>query len=338
MVPLQDDQGSIDRRGGDVLTGTLVLLAHVAPWSPPPTTQATDRGDRGPAPTRVADGTHSCAYVHHTHCYPVGVNAAAAVRTARSLSGLSRRQLGLMAGVAPSTVQRIELGQVDPTVGMLQRVLTVAGFALPDDLVPVSDPAAVAAARSVLDARWGLSGTPGVEQWLGRWETIGLVEQQEGGRFTTKRPRQFAEQAGLVSRLSRRPGIGTFTSGGRAWRALAERLRDGDVPWVATGAEAANRIAFSASATWPVFYVTDVRRGAELLDVGRPEVGSGLVSLIPFDGVADVGVLADTDGMRWADPLQVLVDCYGGEDRMPEQADVLAEVLLPEESTDAIER
>ena len=52
------------------------------------------------------------------------------VRDARESAGLSIRALAARAGVAYSTVARIEAGDVDPTIGMLRRILTAAG----DDL------------------------------------------------------------------------------------------------------------------------------------------------------------------------------------------------------------
>ena len=43
---------------------------------------------------------------------------------------MSQRGLARVAGVPPSTVSRIESGDVDPTVGMLERLVTAAGCLL----------------------------------------------------------------------------------------------------------------------------------------------------------------------------------------------------------------
>lgn len=56
--------------------------------------------------------------------------ASALVRDARLGAGLSIRALATRADVAYSTVSRIESGQVDPTVGMLTRILDAAGIEL----------------------------------------------------------------------------------------------------------------------------------------------------------------------------------------------------------------
>jgi transcriptional regulator with XRE-family HTH domain len=56
--------------------------------------------------------------------------AANLISEARSAARLSARALARLAGVPPSTVLRIEAGQVDPTVGMLRRLLDAASHDL----------------------------------------------------------------------------------------------------------------------------------------------------------------------------------------------------------------
>jgi transcriptional regulator with XRE-family HTH domain len=53
--------------------------------------------------------------------------AATLVRGARTSAGLTMRALAARADVATSTIARIEAGKVDPTVGMLARLLSAAG-------------------------------------------------------------------------------------------------------------------------------------------------------------------------------------------------------------------
>lgn len=62
--------------------------------------------------------------------YAVIMQAPKILREARTRAGLSGRTLAQRAGVAHSTVVRIEAGQVDPTTGMLQRLLAAAGHRL----------------------------------------------------------------------------------------------------------------------------------------------------------------------------------------------------------------
>ncbi|MCW2620862.1 MAG: hypothetical protein JWL64_464 [Frankiales bacterium] len=56
--------------------------------------------------------------------------SAAVLLEARRSSGLSARGLALRAGVSTTTVTRIEAGRMDPTVGMLSRLLAATGRTL----------------------------------------------------------------------------------------------------------------------------------------------------------------------------------------------------------------
>lgn len=58
------------------------------------------------------------------------MTAAALISEVRARSGLSRSALGRRAGVATSTVSRVESGSVDVTVTMLERLLGASGHRL----------------------------------------------------------------------------------------------------------------------------------------------------------------------------------------------------------------
>ena len=248
------------------------------------------------------------------------MEAGAQVTTVRMLAQLTRPQLAAMAGVATSTIGRIENGEMDPSLGMLARILCAAGFRLPD-AEQVSDPAAVAAARGVLEDDRGLVAYPGASAWLQRWRAAGFLTPE--GR--AKDPAVLAFRAGMAARLAARPGIRSFARIG-SWPEIARRIDATGRSWAATGGVAANRLLSSADAYWPVFYVDDPTLVAE--EAGFvPSSGGGrpVVSLIPFDGVADVRVEVADDGLRWVAPIQVVIDAFGGTGRMPEQAEAIAE-------------
>ena len=57
-------------------------------------------------------------------------DVGALLREARTSVGLSARSLALRAGTSTTTVTRIERGAMDPTVGMLRRLLEAAGQAM----------------------------------------------------------------------------------------------------------------------------------------------------------------------------------------------------------------
>ena len=244
----------------------------------------------------------------------------------RFMRGLSKRQLAAMAGVSDSTVMRIENGDVDPSLRTITRIFEAAGCDFRGEVVCRSVPSAVAAARSVLDPESGLGPYPGAQVWLDRWTAAGIVKVDEDGSLRARVPRDLAEIAGLTARLSSRPGIATFRREG-SFDEIVRRIEQSGVAWAATGSWAANRLTQSADAPWPVFYVADVEAVVESAGFveRKPKTIQNVMSLIPFDGVADVGVSEDDVGFRWADPLQVTIDCFGGTGRMPDQADALAD-------------
>ena len=72
------------------------------------------------------------------------VDAAVLVRVAREQAHMSARDLAAASGVSPSTVTRIERGEVNPTVAMLERLLDASGCRLevlvsPREILPSLD-------------------------------------------------------------------------------------------------------------------------------------------------------------------------------------------------------
>ena len=242
------------------------------------------------------------------------------VTAARMLAQLTRPHLAAMAGVAPSTIGRIENGEMDPSLGMLERILRAAGFRL-SGIEQVSDPAAVAAARGVLEDDQALLSYPGASTWVQRWRAAGFLT----GEGKAKDLAVLGFRAGMAARLAVRPGICSYARMG-SWLDIARRIEGTGRGWAATGGAAANRLLSSADAYWPVFYVDDTATVAsEAGFVSSSGGGQPVLSLVPFDGVADVGVEVDDDGLRWAAPIQVVIDCFGGTGRMPEQAEAIAD-------------
>ena len=73
-----------------------------------------------------------------------------------------------------------------------------------------------------------------------------------------------------------------------------------------------------------MFYVEDVARAVAAAGLVQEEPGSfGMrVTLIPFDGVSELG-RTEIGGVPVVARDQVIIDAYGGIDRMAEQADIL---------------
>ncbi len=81
----------------------------------------------------------------------VNRTGAALLCDARTRAGLSRRALAAKAGVPTSTVSRIENGQSDPTITMLQRLLSAAGVRLVIDVTSGDGDPTLAALATAFD-------------------------------------------------------------------------------------------------------------------------------------------------------------------------------------------
>ncbi|RPF26657.1 helix-turn-helix transcriptional regulator [Georgenia muralis] len=247
------------------------------------------------------------------------MDLAERISTLRLVNGLSARQLAALVDVAPTTVTRIESGAVSPSFDLAQELLTVLGE--PIGFTGVADIAAIAAARSALDSSLAVTVTPEVEAWQQRWTRIGLVNDQ--GRVVPGKEPDLLFRAGRAARLTRRPGAVDYKTGPSAYD-LAGALDAARVEYALTGDAGANLYRSSAGENWPVLYVEDVSRAAAAAGLVPKEPGSfGMrITLIPFDGVSELGRTAINE-ISVAARDQVILDAYGGIDRMAEQADIL---------------
>ncbi|MGH3503690.1 MAG: helix-turn-helix transcriptional regulator [Nocardioidaceae bacterium] len=241
------------------------------------------------------------------------------ISTLRRVNGLSARQLAGLVDVAPTTVTRIEAGAVSPSFDLAQEILTVLGE--PIGFTGVADASGIAAARLALDPALDISVTDSVNAWWARWERIGLIDVS--GVVIPGREPDLLFRGGRAARLTRRPGAVHFDPGPSAYD-VAEVLNDSGVSYALTGDTGANLYRSSAGEAWPVLYVKDVDRAAEAAGLVRREPGAfGLrVTLIPFDGVCELG-REEIDRFSVVARDQVVLDAYGGIDRMAEQADIL---------------
>lgn len=247
------------------------------------------------------------------------MDLAERVSTLRQANGLSARQLAALVDVAPTTVTRIEAGQVSPSFDLAQEILVVLGE--PIGFTGTADVNAIAAARLALDPVLVVETTPGVELWQQRWARVGLVDDR--GRVVAGKEADLLFRAGRTARLTRRPGAVDFKAGPTA-SDIAEALSAAGIEYAVTGDARANLYRSSAGEAWPVLYVEDIEPAAEAAGLVRKVPGSfGMrVTLIPFDGVSELG-RADVDGVTVAARDQAIIDAYGGIDRMVEQGDIL---------------
>jgi len=247
------------------------------------------------------------------------MDLAERISTLRRVNGLSARQLAALVDVAPTTVTRIEAGAVSPSFDLAQEILAVLGE--PIGLTGTADISAIAAARLALDPKLDVAVTSDLVAWRQRWARIGLIEMK--GRAINGKEADLLFRAGRVARLTRRPGAVDFKAGLTAYD-VAETLDAAGIEYAVTGDAGANLYRASAGEAWPVLYVEDVAGASEASGLIRKEPNSfGMrVTLIPFDGVSDLG-RTKINGTTVVSRDQVVIDAYGGIDRMAEQADIL---------------
>jgi transcriptional regulator with XRE-family HTH domain len=249
----------------------------------------------------------------------LGMNIVLQMRT---ISGLSRNELAACAGVARTTVARIERGEVSPTLDTLDRLAAAAGVRLSTEVRSVGDMSAIGAARQLLSPDLGLELGEQSSVWVRRWTAARFVPAATPAEIAW-----LCEVAGRSCRIVDRPGVRWFDS--VRWDDLANRLVDYDLEFAISGSAAANRIVFTGTVPWSLTYVDSVDQVATSLGlVERPLAEPGLkMALLPFDSVSRLGVECDDRGFRWADRWQVAIDCFGGNSRMPDQAEILCEYL-----------
>jgi transcriptional regulator with XRE-family HTH domain len=117
------------------------------------------------------------------------MNAAARLRTVRVANGLSIRDLAELAGVAASTIWRIEAGRVNPTVTMLERLVDAAAVdsapaaTTREALVSLAigrlsaaallrDPSLVTRAERRVQAMLASETTPTSAGWYREWQRL----------------------------------------------------------------------------------------------------------------------------------------------------------------------
>jgi transcriptional regulator with XRE-family HTH domain len=80
------------------------------------------------------------------------IDVATMVRTAREQAHMSARDLATASGVSPSTVTRIEHGEINPTIAMLERLLRASGNQLEVGVSPRAVRPTLEGLRTLRDA------------------------------------------------------------------------------------------------------------------------------------------------------------------------------------------
>lgn len=104
------------------------------------------------------------------------------VRRMRLLRQLTKSDFADVVGVAPSTIGRIESGQLDPTFGTLQKIAAGAGYRLDGSLVDLGDDEPFARALDRIEAADGEERTKLIMR-LDRVAPLAPVAKRQGTRF-----------------------------------------------------------------------------------------------------------------------------------------------------------
>ena len=247
------------------------------------------------------------------------MEASETVRYIRARSGLSQLELSKLAGVAASTISRIERNELDPTWTTMNRIFDAVGCRPAAELVSDGDLSAIAAARKVLGELPGLELTARSEEWIRRWRRAQFVDHSGFVRKVEK----VAVQAGIASRIFDRPIEQVAVIYDRPWQSIVADLHSGGIDYAVTGITATSPTRNRDGAAWPFIYVDDVTKAQNVAALRLAQVGEPRVTLLAFDGVSSAETVVD-DGITWVSPGQALIDSYAGPGRMPDQADVAA--------------
>lgn len=227
--------------------------------------------------------------------------------------GIERKDVARLAGVARSTLHRVETGAVSPSLDTLREIAAACGLALDLTTRPLSDPAAAEAARLALEDGYVPTDPAAAALWTERLaratgtepDPIDLLLAAAQAADLTWRPEAW-HLSGSVP-----PGRVVSAADGATYSAQARRNLRPDEPggrWALSGAPALG------TPSGPVILWTE-----------NPEVAGRLLAEDPRLRPAPGGVPGDVivarahDGIwhdvwtedRWpmVAPIQMLLDC-----------------------------
>jgi DNA-binding XRE family transcriptional regulator len=267
-----------------------------------------------------------------------GMEAATVVKKIRSEGGTTRKELARLADVTPSTIGRIERGEMDPTWGTMQKILTSTGYQINGrSVVSSGDTSAIRAASAVFEPMFRRTFASTVEnamtswvdnwkstnkQWTDRWKRTGwLVEEAKVDDLVA-----IAVSAGNAAKVARRDGarIPVEVEGG--WRSLIDRLKESDIDYAVSGIVATRPARSDQTAGTPFVYVNDPQSIVDDLGLERARPGQGVLLLKAGDGELEQAEIEG--GIQFVPKSRALLDAFSGPGREPDKAEDLLRALL----------
>lgn len=263
------------------------------------------------------------------------MEAARIVRAIRGELWIQRAQLARLADVSPSTIGRIEKGELDPSCGVLSRILDASGFQIDGEGVrPTGDTSAFIAARRVLDVflsgalgsrgelwaqdGWAdeqlqaLDGPEDQHRWWERWRRAGWLSDHPLA-FDVRTMIRAAARISAPGRLST-PGL--VVDVGRRWRDLALRIDEAGLDYAVSELAPGLEHPGSGLARIPRIYVSDPGAVASVLRLREATPGTG-VPLVTTHGI-ELEAVHEGCAIRFTSPAQAIMDALvdgddGGE-------------------------
>ncbi len=244
------------------------------------------------------------------------MDASTIVKRLRAANGLTRVDLARLADVSPSTVGRIENGELDPTWSTLQKLLAATGMVISGTtVVSAGDASATSAARAVLERRLDADAS----EWAKRWSRVGWSRLRSPEDVLS-----VAVAAGNAAKFARRARQPLYVRvpGQQKWQDLPLALRDAGVPYAISGLVATAEDRASTSAAAPIVYVREPRAVVDEL---------GLVPVPPLHGTMLVAPSTDEmegaeldGGLQFVTRTQALLDAFASGGRQSEKAEAVA--------------
>lgn len=271
------------------------------------------------------------------------MEASVITERVRALSGITRKELALLADVSPSTIGRIERQEMDPTWSTMQKILGATGYELSgSSVVSRGDMSAIRAASTVLapilDTVGALTahvpeeaesrdsegpapvsvprtGAVGSDEWIDRWKRARWLGRAAGVDGLVA----VAVTAGNAGKVARRGTARYPVELAGGWRSLVDRLTGAEVDYAVSGFVAAWDDRSEASSGTPLVYVNDPRDAALRLDLERARPGQGILLLEAGDGELDEA--EDDGGIRFMPRSRGVLDAFAGLGRDPDNAE-----------------
>src|SRR5699024_4580899 len=246
------------------------------------------------------------------------MEAAAIIKKIRAMSGITRKELAQLADVSPSTISRIERGEMDPTWGTMQKIFSATGYQLiGTSVVSSGDTSVIQAASACLAPILIQAYTPKSEalrsatttvttrqlpsnmripagEWADRWKRAGWLKDSAGVDDLVA----IAVTAGNAGKVARRRGARVPVEIPKGWRDLVDRLDEAGV--------AAPPGLDRGRLWWGVVVLEGI--GGEVVDV------------------------ESEGGLRFAARWRAVLDACSGPGRGPDQAEDLLRAIWEDAS------